>query len=249
MKISDASDITSGKNRSPWTDSMPPLFFEKLESNMEAGTVIVGGGIAGLSIAYLLACEGVDVVVVEDGAIGSGETGRTTAHLVTALDNRYYELQRKYGEAVTRQIAASHARAIDLTEKIVRDENIDCDFHRTEGYLFLHPNDDPGSLEEEWDAARHAGLPVEKVVRMPGIRDDSPALLFPQQASFHPLKYLAGLCKAIRQKGGRIYTQSHARDIDETGITSSDGYRVNARHIVVATNSPVNSKYLIHLKQ
>jgi glycine/D-amino acid oxidase-like deaminating enzyme len=163
MKVPDSSDITSGQNQTPWTDSMPPLFFEKLEGNTEAGTVVVGGGIAGLSVAYMLACEGMDVLVVEDGAIGSGESGRTTAHLVNALDNRYYQFHKKYGEEVTRQIAASHTKAIDEIEKIVRNENIDCGFRRTEGYLFLHPNDDPHSLEEEWEAARKAGLQVEKV--------------------------------------------------------------------------------------
>jgi len=249
MKVSGNGDITSGQNQSPWSDTVSPLFFDTLKENTQAATVIIGGGIAGLSVAYMLACENEDVVVVEDGAIGSGETGRTTAHLVTALDNRYYRFQLKYGEDLTRQIANSHARAIDEIEKIVRNENIDCDFRRTEGYLFLHPNDDPKALDAELEAARNAGLNVEKVVSMPGIGDNSPALRFPAQATFHPLKYLDGLCKAIQRKGGRIYTGTHVKDIDDTGITTSEGYRITAKHMVVATNSPVNIKYAIHLKQ
>jgi len=193
--------------------------------------------------------QGKKVVLVEDGSMGSGETGRTTAHLVTALDDRYYELERIYGEDNVKLIAQSHAKAIDFVEQTVKKENIDCDFTRLDGYLFLHPSDEPDSLDKELDAAKKAGLPIEKVSAMPGIDDNSPAILFREQATFHPLKYLRGLCDAIIQKGGLLFTNTHAKEIDETGIVTSDGHKVSAKHIVVATNSPVNNKYLMHLKQ
>jgi Rieske Fe-S protein len=90
---------------------------------------------------------------------------------------------------------------------------------------------------------------VEKVAAMPGIDDNSPAILFREQATFHPLKYLQGLSKAVIEKGGLIFTNTHAKEIDETGIVTSDGYKVSAKNIVVATNSPVNNKYVMHLKQ
>ena len=59
--------------------------------------VVIGGRIAGLTTAYLLSKSGKKVVVIEDGYIGSGETGRTTAHITHALDDRYYNLEQKHG--------------------------------------------------------------------------------------------------------------------------------------------------------
>jgi len=74
------------------------LQYPALAADISADVCIVGGGIAGLTTAYLLARAGKSVVVVEDGDIGSGETGRTTAHLSNALDDRYYELERLHGK-------------------------------------------------------------------------------------------------------------------------------------------------------
>ena len=74
---------------------------------------IVGAGIAGITTAYLIAREGLSVIVLNDGPIGGGETGRTTAHLSNALDDRYVEIERIHGEARTRLVAASHTAAID----------------------------------------------------------------------------------------------------------------------------------------
>ena len=93
MKINDNPEddrITSGKNISYWTDSSTSQVQNSLKENLETDVVIVGGGIAGLSVAYCLIQSGKKVILVEDGFIGSGETGRTTAHFVTALDDRYY---------------------------------------------------------------------------------------------------------------------------------------------------------------
>src|ERR1051326_473968 len=130
---------TSGKNLSPWVADfqMPP--FQPLASDISADVCIVGAGIAGISVAYLLSREGKRVVVLDDGDVGSGETGRTTAHLVNALDDRFYELERYHGERGSQLAAESHSAAIDLIERIVAKEKIDCDFYRIDGYLFEPP--------------------------------------------------------------------------------------------------------------
>jgi len=243
-------NLTSGKNSSPWIDSVSPIGFKPLEENVNTDIVIVGGGLAGISIAYCLTQEGRKVVLVEDGFIGSGETGRTTAHIVTALDNRYYTLENIFGVEDTKLIAASHKEAINFIENTIKKEKINCEFERLNGYLFLHPSDDKESLKKEVKAASLAGIEVKENDSVPGlITDEGKCICFPGQAQFHPMKYLKALCEVIVQKGGKIYTETHAAKIDHNGLTTKAGYKIKANHIVVATNSPVNDKYAVHLKQ
>jgi glycine/D-amino acid oxidase-like deaminating enzyme/nitrite reductase/ring-hydroxylating ferredoxin subunit len=242
-------EITSGRNISFWTNTINPILFEKLQEDQETDVVIVGGGIAGMTIAYCLLQTGRKVVLVEDGGIGSGETGRTTAHLVSALDDRYYALEKIYGKEDTKLIAESHKRAIDFIENICKEKSIDCDFERLDGYLFLHPTDKRESLHKELEATRNAGIDIEELQEVPGLKEKVPCLKFKNQAQFHPMKYLRGLCKLVQKDGGRIYTETHASEIDHEGVTTKDGFRISAKHVVIATNSPVNNKYVMHLKQ
>lgn len=239
---------TAGTHLPFWISSCEPIAYSKLTENKTTDVVIVGGGISGVTIAYCLCKSGKKVVLVEDGYIGSGETGRTTAHLVTALDDRYYDLIAKFGEEHTRMIADSHRSAIDFVERIVAEEGIACDFERLDGFLFLHPSDQAESLDRELEATAKAGLQAEKSRITLGGKEHV-AIRFSRQAQFHPLRYLQGLCQAIVKMGGEIYTDTHAKDIDHTGITTNEGLNVSAKHVVVATNSPVNNKYVMHLKQ
>jgi glycine/D-amino acid oxidase-like deaminating enzyme len=91
-----------------------------LAGDLRTEVCIIGAGIAGITTAYLLAREGKRVVVLDDGAVGGGETGRTTAHLSNALDDRYHVLERVHGLAGARMAAASHAPAIDRIEAIAK---------------------------------------------------------------------------------------------------------------------------------
>jgi glycine/D-amino acid oxidase-like deaminating enzyme/nitrite reductase/ring-hydroxylating ferredoxin subunit len=208
-----------------------------------------------MTTAYLLAREGQRVIVLDDGPIGGGMTERTTAHLVTALDDRYYELERLHGERGARLAAESHAAAIDRIEAIVAEEKIDCDFERLDGYLFTPPDESIKQLEDELEAAHRAGLTdIELVDRAP-IKDfdTGRALRFPRQAQFHPTRYLAGLARAIERDGGKIYTHTHASKIEggneSARIETESGHTITARAVVVATNTPVNDRVVIHTKQ
>ena len=245
----------SGQTTSIWMATSNEIPSDgALATHTSADVCIVGAGIAGMTTAYLLAREGKQVVVLDDGPIGGGMTGRTTAHLVNALDDRFYELERLHGERGAQLAAQSHSAAIDRVEMIVKAEEIECEFERLDGYLFVPPDESKEQLENELKATHRAGLTdIEMVDRAP-IKDfdTGECLRFPRQGQFHPLKYLAGLAKAIRRDGGRIFAGTHASKIeggDVARIETSDGHIVTADAVVVATNTPVNDRYVIHTKQ
>jgi glycine/D-amino acid oxidase-like deaminating enzyme/nitrite reductase/ring-hydroxylating ferredoxin subunit len=118
--------------------------------------------------------------------------------------------------------------------------------------LWCAPEHGEELLDRELAAAHRAGLQnVVKIARAPLDFDSGPCLRFPSQGQFHPLKYLAGLAEAIERSGSRIFTGTHATKIagGENAAVTTAGGTVSARHIVVATNTPVNDLVVVHTKQ
>ncbi|UFS69300.1 FAD-dependent oxidoreductase [Geomonas sp. RF6] len=245
-------DDKTGGTASIWMTVEVPTY-APLRADTHADVCIVGAGIAGLTTAYLLAREGKSVVVLDDGPIGSGMTARTTAHLSCAIDDRYYEIERLHGQKGAHLAADSHCSAIDRIEAIAKEEGIECDFERVDGYLFTPPGEPKEELDRELKAAHRAGLTdVEKVERAPIEFYTGMALRFPRQGQFHPTKYVAGLARAVERRGGRIFTGSHAASItggSRARVETSDGRLVTADAIVVATNTPVTNLVSMHTKQ
>ena len=106
-------------------ETAPAEPLRPLESDLSTDICVIGAGISGLTTAYLLLGAGRKVVVVDDGPIGSGETGRTTAHIANVLDDRYHHLASLRGDAVAQSAAQSHTAAIQMVENIVAAEKID----------------------------------------------------------------------------------------------------------------------------
>jgi glycine/D-amino acid oxidase-like deaminating enzyme/nitrite reductase/ring-hydroxylating ferredoxin subunit len=247
------TNSTSGKQRSIWlSHDEGERSCGALSADITADVCVVGAGIAGMSTAYLLSREGLAVAVLDDGKIGSGETGRTTAHLTNVIDDRYEEIERLHGERGAKLAAESHAAAIDRIEQIVRDEQISCDFERLDGYLILSPGDPPDLLDRELAAARRAGVEGELLPAAPLANVKRPCIRFPRQAQFHPMKYLLGLAAAIQKRGGQIYTGTHVTEIRKGSpaeVITETGRVVRAKSVVVATNTPVNDWVVMHTKQ
>jgi glycine/D-amino acid oxidase-like deaminating enzyme/nitrite reductase/ring-hydroxylating ferredoxin subunit len=241
------------KSTSIWLDTAHPDEQPSLGGNTEADVCVIGAGIAGVTTAYLLAKEGRSVILIDDGAPGCGQTGMTTAHLSNVIDDRYTEMIRLHGEDGARLACDSHRSAIARIESICQQEQIDADFRRVSGYLFLSPEHDESYLDDEMEAAHAAGADVEKLPRAPVEGFESgPCLHFPRQGQFHPLKYLNGVVAAFQRSGGRLHGGMRATTVtggDRAIVETASGARISARAAVVATNVPFIDLFAIHTKQ
>jgi len=234
-----------------WTQNCHMPVFGHLEHSLDVDVCVVGAGIAGLSTAYMLSQAGKTVAVIDDGGLCEGMTGYTTGHLASAIDDRYFEIERLHGESGARLAAQSHAAAIDRIEAIVRNEGIDCGFSRVNGYLFLGVQHDEDYLLRELEASHRAGLQGVTLLDSAPVDGLGPCLVFPNQGQFHVLQYLSALTRAILHNGSMVYTNTHADSIEggRTAKVRVRQYLIAADAVVVATNSPINDRLSIHTKQ
>lgn len=216
-----------------------------------ADVVVVGAGIAGLSVAYQLLRSGRSVVVIDRAGVGAGQTACTSAHLTCVLDVRFESLERTRGPEAARRAGHSHAVALDCIEEAAEREGIACAFRRVDGYLFADPAH-RATFDRETRAVHRAGLDCEPLRRAPWPEfDTGPCLRFPGQAQFEPLAYLHGLATAVRKRGGRIVLDTPI-EVIEGGpfprVETTDERSVECAAVVVATNYPINASLGLDLK-
>lgn len=242
------------RSRSLWMDLGPAVRASKLSTDATCDVVVVGAGIAGLSCAYELARFGYSVRVIDRGQIGGGMTARTTAHLASSLDDYYSELIKIHGEEAARRYHESQVAAINRIEAICRDEGIEADFARLDGFLIPACADQQSDLEKEFDACRRIGADVSWAdgPLIPA-RNPGRAIRFANQGRFHPAKYIAGLAHCITDRGGELYADTayvtHESSGDRVLLRTAEGHTINAAHAIFCTNSPVNDKVALHTKE
>lgn len=237
-----------------WQEDIILSDMPSLNKSLSTEVCVVGAGLAGLLTAYRLLKNGFKVVVIERDDLGYGDSALTSAHISNVFDDHFTEIMRKNGKDKARLAYASQTEAIQLLEEIVLEESIDCDFRRVNGVLFLSPGHDPRYLEEERKAAVECGVPEVHIDDQyeEAFFETGLCLRFANQAQFHPLKFINGLCERIRALGGQIYTNTKAELIQDGKnpfVETSKGFRISCDHIVVATNVPVNNIMSLHLKE
>ena len=241
------------RSKSLWMDVAVGPNAAPLQGDSECDVVIIGAGIAGISTAYELAIEGSHVIVLDRGTIAGGITARTTAHLAPLCDDLTSAMIGLRGEEMSRRFYESQAAAVDRIEEIRKQESIDCDFRRLDGYLFQALNTDSKIIEDELDAVRKVGAPVHRLVGVPLAHcEQQHVLRYPRQATFHPLKYLKALVAAVEAKGGSFHSDTAVEGFDERDdgkvVVTAAGGTITARAAVVATNSPIVDRFALHTK-
>ncbi len=246
-------NVEQEQSRSVWMD-LPAIELPPLAGDAAADVLVIGAGIAGLSTAYELARAGRAVTVVDRGNFGRGMTARTSAHLAFELDDFFEELTKLRGLDASRQYYASQSAAVDRIEEISREEGIDCDFARVDGLFVPAEDKDVDYLRKELRAAREAGFADAEWLESggPGWLA-TPAIRYPRQGRFHPLKYVNGLIEALGRLGVERWAMTPIMELEETdhGVRAKaeNGAVVTAGAVVVATNSPFHLRIPIHTKQ
>jgi len=228
-----------------WLSGRRPSVFPALSEDEEADVCIVGAGISGLTLAYLLSATH-RVIVLEKDFVGAGDTGRSTAHVTRVLDSDYGALAKRFGEKGAATAALAHGSAIDLIERIVTEESIACDFARVDGYVVGEPGGDE-KLERMREAAGRAGIDDVTVEDEAPFetRRAAPCLRFPRQAQIDPWRYVNGLAEALKRRGGMIRTHTpvvHWTKGPNAVVETARGPLVRASAVVLATHVPLGGR-------
>jgi glycine/D-amino acid oxidase-like deaminating enzyme/nitrite reductase/ring-hydroxylating ferredoxin subunit len=233
-----------------WTERTRLPEFPALKQNLDTEVAVVGGGIAGVTAALMLARAGKRVALIEARRLGSGETGNTTAHLTEVLDGRYHALESKFGQEGATLAAASSRAAIDRIEAFVQELALDCSFARVPGYLFARDEQQRRELEKELESLERCVTHAAWTDSFPLKMEIAGAIRVERQARMHPLEYLKGLITAFVAAGGEVFEGTRFLDVDDGSpcrVTTTGGV-ITAKDVLVLTNSPVSSKFAFHTK-
>ena len=250
------SDRPSGEATAPadlpgkpvpyWIDSTPPTAFPALEGDVAVDVAVLGGGIAGITTAYLLKQAGATVAVLEAHRVVERVTGHTTAKITSLHDLIYDHLISQFGQERAQLYADAQQSAIERIASLVEARNIACDFRRTASYTYTESEQDLDAIRAEVAAATRLGLPASFVERTPLPYAVKGAITFANQAEFHPRKYLLALVETLPGGGSHVFEGTRALDIEDgepCRVTTRRG-TVTAKDVVIATHFPYHDPAL-----
>ena len=223
---------------------------EKITNNYETDVCIIGAGLAGLSTGYYLAKEGINVIILDKDNIGQKVSGNTTAKITLQHNLIYDYLIKSFGTGFAMKYFKSNKEAISNIKKIIDDENIECDFEYQDNYVYTTNQDDITKIHNEIKAINSLSNILnsnEKDIFADFVTSCNlpfkicGAIKVKDQAQFHPLKYMFGLSKAIKNKGGIIFTNSLVTDVkqkDGVYTTYTDKHFIKSKYIVIASHFP-----------
>jgi glycine/D-amino acid oxidase-like deaminating enzyme/nitrite reductase/ring-hydroxylating ferredoxin subunit len=225
--------------------------FGPLPGDARADVVVIGAGITGLTAALLLKQRGRQVLLLDAGSPGSGETARSSAHLTVVPDARFATLGARFGRTKATAALQGYAKAIDWIEEVVHVLGIACDFARVPGHLYCDQGEaGERELEREADSANELGIAGRLVPAIPLPFPVRRALRFERQAQLHPLRYLAGLVAAVSGDGCTVHGDTRVIDVEdgEPCRVRTERGTITCRAVIVAAHVPFTNRVLLHTK-
>jgi gamma-glutamylputrescine oxidase len=218
----------------------PPLTGE-----CRVDVAVVGAGVAGCSAALHFARQGYDVAVLEAHRVGFGASGRSGGQLIFGLAVGQKSLVAEVGRENARRLFAMSVEALDLTQSLIRDHGIECDYRPNH----VHVATKPRHLEElrDWERELHdeydyrSARLLDRAELAEHVRSERylGGLIDSRSGHLHPLKYTQGLARAAEAAGARIFEQTTALGFAEGGEVTvhTEHGTVRCRHLVLCANA------------
>ncbi|WP_139365126.1 FAD-dependent oxidoreductase [Litchfieldia alkalitelluris] len=225
-----------------WFKNLDIPQFSQLSEDIEVDVVIVGGGITGITSAYLLCKEGLRVAILEAGKLLNGTTGHTTAKVTAQHDLIYDEFINHLGHTKARMYYEANTEAMKFIKNTVKEHNIDCDFTKQDAFLYATTEKYNSKLEKELEAYQKLEIEGELENSIPFDIKILNALSMKNQAQFHPLKYLSHLLQEVVNSGGLLFENTIAVNIEEedrkVNVRTRNDYSVKADYALACSHFP-----------
>jgi glycine/D-amino acid oxidase-like deaminating enzyme len=218
--------------------------YPSLLEDVKCDVTIVGGGISGITLAYLLSKAGKSVVVLEKGNLrDNSHTAYTTAMLMAEVDTSFKNLTEIFGKEKATMVWEAGLDALDVIEKIIREEGIECEFERVPAFIYANNEKEWQGIKEDMQLVKEAGVPLEITEGKENLKiPNSGYYELESQAKFHSLKYCEALRDAATKHGARFFENSEVKNIKGTKIvyTYTQKAKVISSWVVIATYDPFN---------
>ena len=221
--------------KSLWSQTTEISNREPLKEDIHVENVVIGGGMAGLLIAYMLQEKGRKVIVLEEKEIASGQTKNTTAKITSQHGLIYADMIKNIGLEKAIAYARANEDAIRMYKEIITKEGIACHFEELPSFLYSRKTKGMELLKAEAEAAKRLGIQAKyvqgnEITELPfGVAG---GVCFEGQAQFHPLEFLKEIAEKLT-----IYERTKVLEVDEHFIITEHGVVV-AEHVIFATHYP-----------
>ncbi|KJC42440.1 oxidoreductase [Bradyrhizobium sp. LTSP885] len=232
-----------------WADTAEPLSaFPRLKGEQQADVVIIGAGYTGLSAAHHIAKSGLAPIVLEANQPGWGASGRNGGVITAKFRLSFREIDAAHGRAMARRMYEIAHESVDMVEELVSEFGITGARLTRTGQVKAAHNDATlrAAIDEAAWMTREMRDTEVSILDPHQVRDETGSSVFvggilnPGSGGIHPLNYLRGLARGLRQRRVPIFQESPVLTLrrDGAGVIAEtpDGV-VRARHAIIATNS------------
>lgn len=231
------------KNKSIWignkdeNDKLP-----KLDRDIDCDVLIIGGGIAGLSVAYQMIDSNKKTVLIERDKCGMGATSKNTGKLTWMQGLIYGKLSKNYNKDISKLYLDSQLEAINIVKDIVSKNKIKCHMKKTKSYVFSYSDNDYSNFSDEINFYKDNGIKYNLINKLPLDYPCKFALETDNSYVFNPYEYVVGLKNLVKDKID-IYEDTRCiivdKDNDNYVILVDNEYKIRCSYVVVASHYPM----------
>ncbi len=224
-----------------WGVNSPLNSYPPLNENMTADVVIVGGGITGITTAYLLSSAGKKVILLEANRLLNGTTGHTTAKITAQHDLIYDELLNHFGKDLAKGYYTANHEAVQFIKQTIEKLSISCSYTEEDAYLYASTEKSARKLSNEMRAYQKLGIHGEFVNRLPFDLSIKAAIIMKNQAQFDPIAYLTPLVQKVKEQGGQVFENTVAIDIEKglnPIVLTKNGAKISCQTVIACTHFP-----------
>lgn len=231
-------------NFSYWVESTKQTNFPSLAKDISTDVLIIGGGITGILTAYMLSNSNLNITIAEADKMAMGVTANTTAKITSQHGLLYDYLLNSFDFETAKGYLSSNEEAIKLISEIIEKEKIDCDFSYQDSYVYTCQKSNVQKIVDEVATVTSLGLKAEYVTECPLPFNIEAGIKFPNQAQFHPRKYLLNLLSVLESKNINLFEDSKVIDIkhvDNVYKVYTNEYKITTKYLVMASHYPIKN--------